>query len=539
MPSGRRSSTSAIARRSLRGRTPARRRGRARRSAACELRAAVEAIDDDPERLAALQERRAQLADLRRKHVGDARAPLGRPVRGSRRPHRAPGGARAATRDRARGGRSGSRATPLPRWRRPRPTVGDATATPCTGPRRRGAGAARASSALAKAQVQLEVGAEDPGDDVRLPARAQPRPARGAAGQGGVGWRAGPHHAGAPADRREPECPPSCSTRSTPASAARRPGRWAGRWRRWREGKQVLVVTHLPQVAAFADAQVALTKHDDGATTVMRAEGLDGRAPSAGARPDALRARRQRHRPGPRRGAARHRGSGAGPMSGAARRARRHARRGDLRLRQGRQAHEGPDQAPRARRHRGDRPRRPRPGRRRRPHRRRGRRRRQRVAVDHRPLPERRAAPARASRRASSSTTSGSSVMDAVADGQPVRLDGGDRAGRRRGAGDRPRARRGRDRATDGGGARRHRRRAPALRREHARVRPARGRARVRADRAAQAPHVDFAGRHALVVVRGHDYKQDLPGAPAATSGSSGRCSSASTAAPTPCSRWG
>ena len=40
------------------------------------------------------------------------------------------------------------------------------------------------------------------------------------------------------------------------------------------ETKQVLVVTHLPQVAAFADAQVALTKHDDGATTVMRAEVL-------------------------------------------------------------------------------------------------------------------------------------------------------------------------------------------------------------------------------------------------------------------------
>jgi DNA repair protein RecN (Recombination protein N) len=40
------------------------------------------------------------------------------------------------------------------------------------------------------------------------------------------------------------------------------------------EHKQVLVVTHLPQVAAFADAQVALTKHDTGGTTVMRAEVL-------------------------------------------------------------------------------------------------------------------------------------------------------------------------------------------------------------------------------------------------------------------------
>jgi DNA repair protein RecN (Recombination protein N) len=44
------------------------------------------------------------------------------------------------------------------------------------------------------------------------------------------------------------------------------------------EGKQVLVVTHLPQVAAFADAQVALSKHDDGATTVMRADLLGAEA---------------------------------------------------------------------------------------------------------------------------------------------------------------------------------------------------------------------------------------------------------------------
>ena len=41
---------------------------------------------------------------------------------------------------------------------------------------------------------------------------------------------------------------------------------------------QVLVVTHLPQVAAFADAQVALTKEEDGTTTVMRAERLETEA---------------------------------------------------------------------------------------------------------------------------------------------------------------------------------------------------------------------------------------------------------------------
>jgi DNA repair protein RecN (Recombination protein N) len=35
--------------------------------------------------------------------------------------------------------------------------------------------------------------------------------------------------------------------------------------------RQVLVVTHLPQVAAFADTQIAVTKHDDGTTTTATA----------------------------------------------------------------------------------------------------------------------------------------------------------------------------------------------------------------------------------------------------------------------------
>ena len=39
---------------------------------------------------------------------------------------------------------------------------------------------------------------------------------------------------------------------------------------------QVLVVTHLPQVAACADRQVSIAKHDDGASTSVFAELLDG-----------------------------------------------------------------------------------------------------------------------------------------------------------------------------------------------------------------------------------------------------------------------
>ena len=39
---------------------------------------------------------------------------------------------------------------------------------------------------------------------------------------------------------------------------------------------QVLVVTHLPQVAACADQQVSIVKHDDGASTTVFAEPLEG-----------------------------------------------------------------------------------------------------------------------------------------------------------------------------------------------------------------------------------------------------------------------
>ena len=54
------------------------------------------------------------------------------------------------------------------------------------------------------------------------------------------------------------------------------------------------------------------------------------------------------------------------------------------------------------------------------------------------------------------------------------------------------------------------RHRARAVRRQHARVHPARRRG-SRSSRSTLPPlHTKFAGRHALVVVRGHDYRSDL-----------------------------
>ena len=74
-------------------------------------------------------------------------------------------------------------------------------------------------------------------------------------------------------------CPRSCSTRSTPAWAARPPrSRSAGGWPSWPGTAQVLVVTHLPQVAAYADRHVLVEKASDGSVTSSGLTVLDGPA---------------------------------------------------------------------------------------------------------------------------------------------------------------------------------------------------------------------------------------------------------------------
>ena len=69
---------------------------------------------------------------------------------------------------------------------------------------------------------------------------------------------------------------------------------------------QVLVVTHLAQVAAYADAQIAIDKREAKARTTVSASPV-GRCPRGRAVTDALGHALERHRPRPRRGAARHR----------------------------------------------------------------------------------------------------------------------------------------------------------------------------------------------------------------------------------------
>ena len=178
----------------------------------------------------------------------------------------------------------------------------------------------------------------------------------------------------------------------------------------------------------------------------------------------------------------------------------------------GRPPHQGHDPAPAGRGDRGHQPPRPRPRRGRRAHRGGRRRGRELRAVDLRPLPERRPDPGRRARASRCSTTSAPTLMDRVHEGDvaPHRARASSGATASCSAAARcstaPRSkRRWRTARAD------HRRGARALRREHARVHPARRRgSRSSRSTLPAAPHRRSQGRHALVVVRGHDYRSDL-----------------------------
>jgi DNA repair protein RecN (Recombination protein N) len=132
-----------------------------------------------------------------------------------------------------------------------------------------------AELALAKAEVAIEVGAADPGDDVSFLVALNPglplAPLSKAASGGElartmlalrlvVGGSV-----------------PTMVFDEVDAGVGGEAARSVGRaLAALAADKQVLVVTHLPQVAAFADAQISLAKQDDGVTTVVRATALDG-----------------------------------------------------------------------------------------------------------------------------------------------------------------------------------------------------------------------------------------------------------------------
>ena len=255
---------------------------------ATELASYAQSVEADPARLAAVQERRAELARLVRAYGsgrdGPARpasVPSAVPARTARRPgRRRAGRAEAGRRPGRRGGAAESGGPPAAR-RRPgrRAALGQGGRGPARRPGqrrrqdRRADGPGRPSwprtvaelagqltaartqtagrfaeevtaelAALAMPHARLD-GGGDPGRRVRParrrrgrdPAGRPPRLPGPAAGQGRLGRRAVAGHAGhrGRVRRRRPGARPSCSTRSTPGSAARRRSRSAAGWPGW------------------------------------------------------------------------------------------------------------------------------------------------------------------------------------------------------------------------------------------------------------------------------------------------------------------
>ena len=211
-------------------------------------------IADDPERLAEVRARRQLLRELIRKY-GETLA------RGDRLSRRGPRATRRARLARRSGRRARVAAGCRARRCRTRGATSGAPRVGAAPARVRGARSHLLELALPKAQ-RRDRRRRESGDTVTLPVRRQPRrrPARRSPGR--LGWRAGAHDA---------------RVRLVAHRSAADAGVRRGRRRHRRAGgalavgrsprqpgatHQVLVVTHLAEVAAYADAQIAIDKRE-------------------------------------------------------------------------------------------------------------------------------------------------------------------------------------------------------------------------------------------------------------------------------------
>jgi DNA repair protein RecN (Recombination protein N) len=240
---------------------------------AADARAVGEAIADDPERIELVRQRRALLHDLRRKY-GDT---LEEVIAFARRAGEEL--AELESHDERAGALDAERAAALAEL---------ASAAAEVGAARRGGAAAMGSAveavlrqlAMPRAVVEVEVGSVDPGDDVRLLLGANPgertAPLSKVASGGELARamlalrlvlldRAGEGSRSLVFDEVDAGIGGEAALavgRSLAALGARH---------------QVLVVTHLPQVAAFADAQVQVSKDVVDDRTVAAVRRLDDR----------------------------------------------------------------------------------------------------------------------------------------------------------------------------------------------------------------------------------------------------------------------
>jgi DNA repair protein RecN (Recombination protein N) len=233
-----------------------------------ELRAAGEAIDEDPERLAQVRERRQLLHDLRRKYgetladvlaEGDRlRARLGELEEHDRR-----AGELDARLAAARAAEAEAAAKVAAARRDAAPLLAAEVR------------AHLAELALPKAEVAVVVSGDDPADGVELRLAANPGmpplPLAKVASGGELARTMLALRLVLTA------APPTLVFDEVDAgiggAAAVAVGRSLARLAE--QPHQVLVVTHLPQVAAYADAQVRVAKQSDKSTTVAQASVLD------------------------------------------------------------------------------------------------------------------------------------------------------------------------------------------------------------------------------------------------------------------------
>ncbi|HET9543084.1 MAG TPA: DNA repair protein RecN [Acidimicrobiales bacterium] len=236
---------------------------------AAALRDAAETIEPDPERLAVVRERRHLLSELRRKY-GDT---LGEVLE-----FRAETAARLSELESHE-----ERAAALDERRaRAEKVLGEAAAK--VGRARRAAAPALADAAVTRlqelampnARLAIDVGA-DPGDDVTIQFSANP----GSAPQPLAKVASGGELARTMLALRlvTTEAPPTLVFDEVDAGIGGTTAlALAAALAELGDEHQVLVVTHLPQVAAFADAQVTIEKQVTGERTATQARPVDGDA---------------------------------------------------------------------------------------------------------------------------------------------------------------------------------------------------------------------------------------------------------------------
>ena len=131
--------------------------------------------------------------------------------------------------------------------------------------------------AMPSARFEIAVEGDGPADQVELPASgANPGEPAAAPGLGGLRRRAGPHHAGHPPGHHRRPRASWCSTRSTPGWAGQAAIAVGAALAGLAAHGQVLVVTHLAQVAAQADHQIEVRKAEHSGRTRSEVTALEG-----------------------------------------------------------------------------------------------------------------------------------------------------------------------------------------------------------------------------------------------------------------------